>query len=237
MTALEFWNRRFSEGGAVRGPSGARASLARALDHFGDMTGKTVIDLGCGRGEAALFFAAHGARVLAVDTSEVALDNLERFCRDHQIDAVQGHLLSALEIDRLGPQDFVHGSMILHHLEPFDQFACTLRSVVRPNGRGFFYENNAASRTMVWFRQHVVGRFGVPKYGDDEEFPLTPDEVDALRRYFSVEQDFPEFVYFELASMYLTKGRFSRPARRLDEVLHRCEPLRRYSYRQELRLS
>lgn len=238
MTAIDFWNRQFSEDGGDADQSAAtRSALLRALDHFGDVTGKTVIDLGCGRGEASLFFAAHGATVLAIDTSEVALDHLERLCREGQVDAVQGHLLSALDIDRLGPQDLVYGSMILHHLEPFDEFVRTLRGALRPDGRAFFYENNAASRTMVWCRRHLVGKFGVPKYGDDDEFPLTPDEVDELRRHFTVQQNFPEFLYFELASTYLTHGKLQRPARRVDEALHRFEPLRRYSYRQDLRLS
>ena len=85
-----------------------------------------------------------------------------------------------MDIGELGPQDFVYGSMILHHLEPFEEFARTLRAAIRPGGKGYFYENNAASRTMVWFRRHVVGKMWVPKHGDDDEFPLEPHEVDEL---------------------------------------------------------
>jgi SAM-dependent methyltransferase len=142
-----------------------------------------------------------------------------------------------MDIDQLGPQDLVYGSLILHHLEPFADFARTLRRAVRPGGKAYFYENNAASRTMVWFRRHVVGKAWVPKHGDDDEFPLTPDEVDELRKHFTVEQDFPELLYFELASAYLAKGKLETPARKLDQTLHRFEPIRRYSYRQELKLS
>ena len=115
-------------------------------------------------------------------------------------------IMSAMDIGELGPQDLVYGSMILHHLEPFDEFARTLRAAIRPGGKGYFYENNAASRTMVWFRRHVVGKMWVPKHGDDDEFPLEPHEVDELRKHFTVEQSFPELLYFELASSYLLKG-------------------------------
>jgi len=243
--AVEFWNRQFSQrrdtppptGAAPASTAGPAAPYERALGFFGDVSGRTVVDLGCGDGEASRYFAARGARVHAVDTSDVAIDQLTRWCREHDVDAIEPHLLSALEIDRLAPQDLVYGSMILHHLEPFDEFVGALRRTLAPDGRAFFSENNGASRTMLWFREHVVGRFGVPKYGDDDEFPLTPDEVDALRRRFTVEQSFPEFLYVELASTYLLRGRLQAPARRVDQLLHRCEPLRRYGYRQELRLS
>jgi hypothetical protein len=41
-------------------------------------------------------------------------------------------------------------------------------------GRGFFWENNARIKSMIWFRQNIVGKLWVPKFGDSEEFPLTP---------------------------------------------------------------
>jgi 2-polyprenyl-3-methyl-5-hydroxy-6-metoxy-1,4-benzoquinol methylase len=238
--AVDYWDHRFTTGGGpgrVRRPDPDHPFLEHALAHFGDVAGRTVVDVGCGRGEASLFFAAHGARVIAIDTSRVAVRNLRHHCRKAGIETIEPKVLSAMDIDRLGPQDLVYGSLILHHLEPFEDFVRALRRAVRPGGRGYFYENNAASRTMVWFRRHVVGKAWVPKLGDDDEFPLTPDEVDLLREHFTVEQRFPELLYFELASAYLVKGKLKGPSRRLDRALHRIEPLRRYSYRQELRLS
>jgi 2-polyprenyl-3-methyl-5-hydroxy-6-metoxy-1,4-benzoquinol methylase len=242
MAAVEHWDRQYSRGGdagtgGVRKPNAAHPYLHHALEHFGDVAGRTIIDVGSGRGEASLYFAERGARVIAVDTSEVAISNLARYCDEHGIDDVEGRVLSAMDIDQLGPHDLVYGSLILHHLEPFDEFVRRLRIAIRPGGKGYFYENNAASRTMVWFRRHVVGKFWVPKHGDDDEFPLTPDEVDELRKHFTVEQDFPELLYFEMASTYLAKGKLGGPSRKLDHALHRFEPVRKYSYRQELRLS
>ena len=242
MTAVDHWDRRFSWGGdagtgGVRKPSKAHPYLGHAHEHFGDIAGRTVIDIGCGRGEASLYFANQGAKVLSVDTSQVAIDNLLRYCEENGIDSVDGRVMSAMEIDQLGPHDLVYGSLILHHLEPFEDFARVLRRTVRPGGKAFFCENNAASRTMIWFRKNLVGKAWIPKRGDDDEFPLTPDEVDELRKHFTVEQEFPELLYFEVASAYLAKGKLEKPARKLDATLHRFERVRRYSYRQELKLS
>jgi hypothetical protein len=50
---------------------------------------------------------------------------------------------------------------------------------------------------MIWFRQNIVGKLWVPKHGDSEEFPLTPSEVDEIRKYFEVEIVYPELLLLE----------------------------------------
>ena len=126
--------------------------------------------------------------------------------------------------------------MILHHLEPFDEFCETLSSAMKPGGKAFFYENSSASRLLVWMRENIVGRMWVPKYGDTDEFPLKPQEVDMLRRHFRVQKVFPELLFFGLASSYLFKRRGSEFLRKIDEFLYKRDVLVRYSYRQILLL-
>lgn len=240
MDQTDFWNDVFSKqgfSGGVKRPKLDDPSLNAALAHFGDITGRTIIDMGCGRGEASLFFASHGATVLAIDTSEVAVDNLNRFCEREGISTITARVHSAMALDALGEHDLVYGSLILHHLEPFAEFAATLRATVRPGGRAFFYENNAASKAMVWFRDHLVGRAWIPKYGDPDEFPLTPDEVDQLRRHFTVRQEYPELLLFELFSAYVLKNKLKGPMKKLDQRLHKYPAIRKHSYRQQLFLS
>lgn len=48
------------------------------LDRVGDMRGRRVLDLGCGRGRWSALFAAHGARVTGVDWSTDALAQAKR---------------------------------------------------------------------------------------------------------------------------------------------------------------
>ena len=170
-------------------------------------------------------------RVRAAE-DEVAIRNLTQFCETEGIDSIEGRVMSAMDIDQLGPQDLVYGSLILHHLEPFDRFARTLRAAIRPGGKGYFYENNAASRTMVWFRRHVVGKLWVPKHGDDDEFPLEPHEVDELRKHFTVEQSFPELAsvtvpFTEPATGSVVAARFSRSEARARRVANEARLGRR----------
>ena len=244
QTATEFWNDLFAK------PSDPRAGqtkvdvpdvndpvLRRALLHFGELRGKTVVDLGCGRGAASLFFAANGANVVSVDLSEVAIDNLAEYCSLHRIENVRPIRMSALEIDRLRGAQFVFGSMILHHLEPFADFARRLRTALDRGGRAFFWENNATSELIVWFRNHVVGKLWVPKHGDRDEFPLTPAEVEELRRHFEVRIEYPELLLFRMIPLYLLRGRLMAPFEALDDIGYRSEWLRRRSYRQYLCLA
>ena len=231
---IAFWDERFS---ASDVKDAHREKLPNHLNvgitFFGSVKGKKILDIGCGLGENSIVLARMGADVTAVDTSSVAVKKLNEFATDHHL-SINAAVCDAMEIDALGVFDFVVGAMILHHLEPFEAFCDVLDAAMKPGGKAFFFENNAASRLLVWCRQNLVGRFGIPKYGDADEFPLTPQEVDALRRRFKVTQDYPEAGFFILASVYLLKRRGEGAFRKLDEFLFKRGILKSRSYRQVL---
>lgn len=208
--------------------------LDRALAFFGDVSGKTIIDLGCGEGVTSLYLARRGARVLAVDFSRPAVEHLADYCRAHGISGVECVCEDALRVDRLGPVDAIFGSMILHHLEPFERFADSLRAALVPGGRAFFWENNAASRALMWCRDHVAGRGWIPKFGDPAESPLSPREVDQLRERLHVDVEYPQMCLFRMLSWYVLKGRLLRSLTSLDEFLFRHRWFVDWSYRQYL---
>src|SRR5262245_43128880 len=90
--------------------------LESALAHFGDVRGKTLLELGSGPGAASLFFAARGANVIAVDVSPRAIAELTAACARQGITNLRAVCMSANAIDEIGPVDFIYGSMILHHI-------------------------------------------------------------------------------------------------------------------------
>ena len=242
MQAKEFWDNLFSKGqegsySRVEMPDLNDPILQKALKHFGNIQGKTVIDLGCGRGATSLFFEHYGANVISIDLSEIAINNLSEYCKNNSISNINPIRLPAQEISTLGKVDYVFGSMILHHIEPFEEFARILRDTIKPGGKGFFWENNARSKTIIWFRENIVGKLWVPKYGDPDEFPLTPNEVDELRKYFNIKIEFPELLYFRMISYYLLRGHFTKPFQMLDSYFYKFPKFRKYSYRQYLYLS
>jgi SAM-dependent methyltransferase len=230
--AVAFWDDTFDRAGIAE-PVELPNYLDRAIAFFGPVAGRSVLDIGCGLGENAIVLARMGAHVTAIDTSAVAIRKINEFAAAEGLPIV-GVVCDAMKLDGLGRFDFVLGAMILHHLEPFSAFCSALKAALKPGGKAFFYENNAASRLLVWCRQNLAGKFGIPKYGDDDEFPLTPQEVDHLRAEFRVEQVFPQLVFFQMAALYCFRGRGGHLLARLDALLFRAGIMRSYSYRQLL---
>ena len=226
MQAKEFWDNIFSEGqdnpySRVEMPALDKPILQRALRHFGSVENKTLIDIGCGRGATSLFFTYCGANVISVDSSKAAISNLTKYCQDNDIRNVTPVNIGAQEISKLGKADFVFGEMILHHIEPFGEFVRSLRDAIKPGGKGFFRENNARSKVLMWFRQNIVGRLWVPKHRDPDEFPLTQSEIEEIQKYFHVEIEYPDLRFFRLISGYLLRGHFRSPLVWLDNYFYK----------------
>ena len=207
-------------------------ALGSAQNFFQCKQGCKILDIGCGRGATSIFWASTGAQVTAIDCSVSAIAELSERCEQMGIANIRPVAGDAMTVDELGQFDYVFGSMILHHLEPFGEFVAVLRRALKANGRAFFYENNAASDLLVWLRNNLVGKLGVPKYGDKDESPLAPQEIDLLRRSFSVSVRYPEMVFFRLASPYLFRNHLQSGLKSIDSFLYKRNVGVHYSYRQ-----
>ena len=147
MSTNEFWDDIYSKS-SIEMPDRDNPNnqfLVAALSHFGDVGNSRILDLGCGKGAASLFFASLGASMVSIDTSRVAIDKLKASCIEQGIQNIKPMCMSAMNISEIGPFDFLFGSMILHHIEPFDEFAFVLRKSLSESGRAFFFENSASS--------------------------------------------------------------------------------------------
>ena len=226
----DFWDRAYER----TDPSKKSNShvLDRAISFLGDIAAKSVLDLGCGNGLTSIYLASKGANVTAIDTSKNAIERLKTSCRQNNIKNINALQMSAFDIVDLGQFDAVFGSYILHHIEPFNKFPEVLWKAMKPHGRAFFYENNGSSRLLLWFRDHAVGRLWIPKKGDPDEEPLSPQEVAALKQYFSVAHEYLEMRFFGLIPEYLFGGRFYGPFRMIDRFCLKRGWFVNLSYRQ-----
>jgi 2-polyprenyl-3-methyl-5-hydroxy-6-metoxy-1,4-benzoquinol methylase len=237
----EFWDTTWSDTQPFHlEPAAFAESLGSSerafLAQVGPVTGKSLLDLGCGNGELSVYFAKLGADVTAVDNSAKGVENAERLASFNGVQ-IRALKLDAAEIGQLGDRfEIVVGRFILHHLEPFDEFSRILQQVLAPHGRALFLENSARNRLLMFFRDHLTGRFGVPKYGDAEEHPLKPEEIRILEGSFaSVAITYPEFLFFRLVGAYIFKGKpgWMRFFERADRLAHRvCPALCKYGYLQ-----
>ncbi len=208
---------------------------------MGDLQGRNVLDIGCGDGVISTYLAQRGAQVTAIDPSPEAVTATNALAEFNGVGSrVNAQVLDAMEVDRFpGQFDLVVGKLVLHHIEPFEDFAPVLAQSLAPGGRGVFYENSARNPLLMFFRRNVVGRYGVPKHGDEEEHPLEIREIQLLEREFpEVRVHHAEFVCLELINVYFFRNKkiftpILELMKGLDRLLYHCAPpLRRYSYHQ-----
>jgi cyclopropane fatty-acyl-phospholipid synthase-like methyltransferase len=116
--------------------------FARIADLCGDLTGKTVLDVGCGRGELATLAVLKGARhVVAVDFSPDALalsSETARACLGHRARRVSLCLADAAAVPaRRGSVDVAVLSDVVEHLYPWQikEMYARLREALKPAGR------------------------------------------------------------------------------------------------------
>ena len=223
---------------------GLSLSDRRLVELIGDVRNLRVLELGCGNGLLSVHLAMHGATVTAIDNVELAVANTQALARFNQVEgSVTALVMDAMDLQTLGQQfDLVVGKFILHHIEPLDTFCGVLSAALRDGGRGLFLENNSRNRILMFCRKHLTGRWSIPRYGQPDEYPFEPREVDVLRAHFDrLEVHCPEFYFFGLADDYLVRRRLawlSKGLRAADAAVFRyAKPLHKYSYHQILEIT
>lgn len=210
----------------------------RMLELAGPVADKRVLDLGCGVGDLTLALVQEGAIVTAVDLSpgmvEVARCRVATFL---SVSEDPGFVAAAAEDLPFASDSFdlIVGRFILHHLD-LELAAVELTRVLAPGGVAVFVENAGFNRILMFARDHVAGRFGVPRLGTPDEQPLGESELDHLRGTFPhVALEFPVFDFFTILDRQVFRYRFkliSTICRWLDGAIwERVLPLRRYSFR------
>ena len=104
----------------------------------GEVTG-SVLDIGCGTGEHALFFAENGFEVWGIDSAPLAIQKAQEKAGARKL-AVHFLVLDALDLPRLNRKfDTVTDSGLFHTLSDEDRpvFVDTLAAVL-PHGGNYF---------------------------------------------------------------------------------------------------
>lgn len=163
-------------------PSQTVYPLEYAYSLLGDVTGRIVIDFGCGSGENSLLLARRGAYVVGVDISE-SLIALAR--RRLELNGLGGraHFVVGSAHDlplRRGTVDVVLGIAILHHLN-LDAASREVHGILKFGGRAIFKEPVRDSRLVRMVRRCIPYR--APDISPFER-PLTTPEVERFSARF-----------------------------------------------------
>ena len=106
-----------------------------------DLTGKTVLDLGCGDGKHCAEFIDRGAKsVVGIDISEKMLQIARA---ENANGAIRYTNMSMTEIAGLRKTfDFIYSNMAFHYIEDFTAFTKTLFQALNPGGRLLFAQEH-----------------------------------------------------------------------------------------------
>jgi malonyl-CoA O-methyltransferase len=148
---------------ALEGPA-VRAAV-------GNPRGLAVLDLGCGTGRHALWLAAAGATVTAVDFSEGMLAEARRKPGADAVRFVAHDLARPLPFSD-GSFDLVVSGLVLEHLADLGLFFREARRVLRPGGRAV-----VSAMHPAMFLKGAMARFTDPASGEVVQPGSYPHQV------------------------------------------------------------
>lgn len=151
---------------------------------LGDVRGKKVFEFGCGDGSNSLILALKGARVVALDISQRAIESARiRAKKQGVADRIEFH---AMPVEKYLEQsdevfDIVCGFQILHHLLPvLDSVLANLRKLGDSKTTYVFTEPVVLAS---WFRKLRL-MLPLSVYATPDERPLEEAELAVMRKHF-----------------------------------------------------
>jgi len=160
--------------------------LEVAYEILGDITGKRLLDVGCGLGENSLLFARWGAHVTGVDVSgaslAVARQRAAAFGLSDRVSFVETpvELLDTAS----GSYDIVWCAAFLHHvLDRLHEVCTVLSKVIAPQGFVLFSEPVRLSRAVKVLRKLMP----IPVAGTPDERPLEWHDLEVINSTFELE--------------------------------------------------
>jgi len=197
--------------------------LEYAYALLGDVTGKTILDFGCGSGENALLLARRGARVIGVDISTALLTLASRRLALNGLgDAAEFMVGSAHDLPLPDNSvDVVLGIAILHHLD-LAAAAREVRRVLKPGGLAIFQEPVRDSAVVRTIRRMIP--YTAPDVSPFER-PLTTPELQSFAKDFRVEawRAF-SLPFVNLIQVVPQLKRYIHPAYRMDKRMLTSAP-------------
>lgn len=152
--------------------------LEYAFHLLGDVSGKTVLDLGCGSGENIIPLLAAGATVIAVDISpDLLAIAKKRVALSDQSDRVTFIEASAYDVPLpSGSVEAILCASLLHHLE-IPAAMKEMRRLLKTECVVVVKEPVRFSKTFGWLRSFFPEQQDV----SEDEHPLTPEEFASIK--------------------------------------------------------
>lgn len=192
-----------------------------------DIAGKSVLEYGCGPGSQAFSLAKAGAKITAIDISDVAIEQTKEEAKRQGVE-VECYVMDAEDLTFDDNSfDRVCGSGILHHLD-LERCYKELRRVLKPGGSGIFFEPMGYNPVINFYRKMT------PDLRTDDEHPLLKEDFELAETYF--DEVTPHFFHLtSIAASFIpvasAQSALAGPLNGLDSVLFRTLPfLKKYAW-------
>lgn len=111
------------------------------LSQITPLKGKRILDLGCGMGDASIYFATQGAKVNSVDISPEMIKVVKGIARKTgNVKNITANVMLAEHLRfKSGYFDYVYGNGVLHHVVT-DEALSEVHRILKPGGVAAFVE-------------------------------------------------------------------------------------------------
>lgn len=149
------------------------------LKKLGNVCGKRILELGCGAGEASVYFAKQGADVVATDISNGMLKLVAEVANRHNVAVQTSKCLSDDLPFEDGTFDIVYAANLLHHVE-LEPTLVEVRRVLKKGGVFVCWDPLAHNPLINIYRSMAT------EVRTDDEHPLKISDLGRFRAFFPV---------------------------------------------------
>jgi 2-polyprenyl-6-hydroxyphenyl methylase/3-demethylubiquinone-9 3-methyltransferase len=159
------------------------------IQRYADITGKRIVDVGCGGGILTEGLAKHGADVLGIDLSEELIDIADLHGLESGVSA-HYQKISAEALAQQQPESFDHVTCMemLEHVPDPGSIISACATLVKPGGMVFFSTLNRKPKAYllaILAAEHVLQM--LPKGTHDYKTFIKPSELSQSARAAGLE--------------------------------------------------
>jgi 2-polyprenyl-3-methyl-5-hydroxy-6-metoxy-1,4-benzoquinol methylase len=144
---------------------------------LGPIAGKRVLDIGCGLGEASVYFALQGADVTSLDLSQEMLNATEKLAAKYGVTLRTVKADTGNLIDVGDNYDVVYLGNLLHHVD-VELTIASVKGLLLPGGVLISWDPMAYNPLINIYRRIAT------KVRTMDEHPLTVGDIKIFKKYF-----------------------------------------------------
>lgn len=151
------------------------------IKKLGNIRGKKILELGCGAGEASVYFAKKGANVVATDISSEMLNVVKKVAQKHGVSLHTKQSYSHEISFEDNTFDIVYAANLLHHVD-IESTVKEVYRILKPGGIFVSWDPLAHNPLINIYRSIAI------EVRTEDEHPLRMKDLKIFSQYFKKVQ-------------------------------------------------